>query len=172
METSKRETNRWVYLAARLLAGGIFLTLGLSKAGNPLLFAKEIHTYGILPAEPQFFLNLTALLLPWAEIVCGFMLIIGLSIECSSLTLALLTLVFTGAIFHRTLGIYFSENISFWAIHFNCGCGTGDVVSWEKLLSNTALIFICLWIFFARSRHFALQYFLNKRSIKKADTAS
>ena len=70
-----REENRWVFLSARLLVGGYFFVLGLSKAWNPLFFAKEIHTYGILPVEPQSLINLSAVLLPWFEIICGLLLL-------------------------------------------------------------------------------------------------
>jgi putative oxidoreductase len=158
---SKRSENRWLFLAARLIAGGLFLALGLTKTPNPLLFAKEIHMYGIIPVEPQVLLNLAALLLPWIEVVCGFFLIAGLFLESSSLILGLLTVAFTGAVFYRTLAIYFSENISFWAIHFDCGCGTGDVVAWEKLLSNTAFILLCFWVYRSRS------VFLTLRSLQE-----
>jgi uncharacterized membrane protein YphA (DoxX/SURF4 family) len=158
---SDRPENRWVFLAARLLAGGVFFALGLTKIMNPLLFAKEIHMYEILPAEPQLLLNLSSLLLPWLEVVCGFFLITGLFLESSALILGLLTVVFTGAVFYRTLTIYFSEKVSFWAIHFDCGCGTGDVIAWEKICSNTALILLCFWIYRSQSD------FLTFRSLQE-----
>ena len=116
----KDEPNRWVLLAARLLVALTFLVLGLTKVSNPLLFAREIHVYEILPAEPQFLINLTALLLPWFEIVCGLLLALGACVRATTLALGALLAGFTGAILYRTLVIWFTEEISFWAIHFDC----------------------------------------------------
>ena len=157
-----REENKWIFLAARLLAGMTFLILGMTKFGNPLLFAKEIHVYAILPAEPQHLLNLSALLLPWFEVSCGILLILGVYIESASLITGAMTAVFTLAVFYRTMVIYFTQDISLWTIEFDCGCGTGVVIAWEKILSNTALLLICFWLFRAKSRFLCLENTISR----------
>ena len=67
----KRPLHFW----GRLLLGAIFLAASLDKIRHPHAFAEIIYNYQILPDLP---VTLTAIILPWAELVLGLVLIIGL----------------------------------------------------------------------------------------------
>lgn len=63
-----------LYLLARLLLGGLFIYAGVEKIFHPADFAKIVYNYQILP---DALVNLTALLLPWLELIIGICLVIG-----------------------------------------------------------------------------------------------
>lgn len=56
---------RWV---ARLLLGGVFLYAGTTKVVDPAGFVTDIHHYQLLPHP---LVLITAVYLPWLEILCG-----------------------------------------------------------------------------------------------------
>lgn len=98
-------------LCARMILGAVFIYASIDKIIHPAAFAEAVYNYQILP---DFLINLTAIVLPWLELVLGGFLIIGLFREGSVLIVTLLLVVFIGAmIFNlaRGLDIY-------------CGCFT------------------------------------------------
>ncbi len=71
--------NVWVrhrvfILAARLLLGGIFVFASIDKILHPAAFADAVYNYQILPDS---LINLTAVFLPWLELILGGCLIAG-----------------------------------------------------------------------------------------------
>lgn len=67
--------NRWLVLAFRTVVGGVFLWAGMLKALDPLAFARGIEAYRVFPRSAAFFL---ALVLPYIELACGALLVVGL----------------------------------------------------------------------------------------------
>jgi uncharacterized membrane protein YphA (DoxX/SURF4 family) len=59
---------------ARLFLGGVFLYACADKILHPSEFARAVYNYQILPDQ---LVNLTALILPWLELVLGLCLIAG-----------------------------------------------------------------------------------------------
>ena len=100
-------------LVARLIHGAVFIYASIDKIAHPAAFAEAVYNYQILP---DALINLTAIVLPWLELVLGVFLIIGLFREGSVFIVTFLLLVFFGAmIFNlaRGLDIYcgcFSTN--------------------------------------------------------------
>lgn len=68
-------SNPWAELACRWLLGAIFLVASFHKIINPAQFAKIIYGYQLVP-DPA--INLTAILLPFLELVAGAALMAGL----------------------------------------------------------------------------------------------
>lgn len=64
----------WVSIAFQTVLGGIFLYACYHKIVDPPKFAKDIYNYKITPGE---LINLTAIYLPWIELVAGAALVIG-----------------------------------------------------------------------------------------------
>jgi uncharacterized membrane protein YphA (DoxX/SURF4 family) len=102
-----------LFTAARLLLGGIFIWASWDKILDPAAFAQAIANYQIVPAWVG---NLSALGLPWIELVCGICLIINRWTRGSALITAALIVVFMGAL---------GYNI-FRGMDVSCGCFTLD----------------------------------------------
>lgn len=147
-------------IVARLLLGGLFIKMGVSKLGHPVKFLKDIREYGLLPEAPVFdslnLINLTAIALPWIEILCGVLLIVGFWLRGSSLVLGLMLAFFTTAIFLRAVGVYNEGGIAFCGIEFDCGCGAGVINICRKLAENLSLLGLCVIALLSRSRKLAV----------------
>jgi putative oxidoreductase len=144
-------------LLCRLALGGLFIWMGLVKARAPGDFLKLIYQYHMIPDSAWWLLNLTAATLPWVETCCGVLLVLGVALRGTALTLMAMLAVFTPAVLIRALGIYHAKAIAFCAIKFDCGCGAGEVYICSKLAENTALFLAAVLILISRSRRFCLR---------------
>jgi uncharacterized membrane protein YphA (DoxX/SURF4 family) len=130
-------TSEYLALVLRIYIGSIFIYASLSKITDPAVFAENIAVYRIMP---YWGLNLTAIILPWLELLCGFLLIIGLRTRATALILAGLLFMFT---------IFVIINI-FRGSDITCGCfdEVGEPIGWAKVAQNTAWFIMTLMVFF------------------------
>ena len=91
-------------LVVRLFLGFYFIHTGIVKAAEPIDFLKSVRLYGLLPETPPEFLNSTAVVLPWLEIICGMALVLGTRIRGAGLTIAMMMVVFMPAIAPNAYG--------------------------------------------------------------------
>lgn len=131
-------------LVARLVVGGLFVKQGLSKVDDPVAFLKLIREYELVPEGLPWLLNGMAVGLPWLEVLAGALLVLGIAVRGTCLTLLALLAVFTSAIALRAVGIQESEGLAFCEIAFDCGCGSGAVNVCNKLAENTGLFVLAL----------------------------
>ena len=151
-------------LAARLVLGGMFIYMGAHKAADPVEFLKLVRQYQMLPESPAVFLNGTAIVLPWLEVLCGVALILGTSVRGAAGLMAVMLCVFTPVIFLRAMEIRAQTGTPFFQIAFDCGCGSGEVIIWKKLLGNLGLAALALLALWSRSRRFCLAlWFAGRR---------
>ena len=150
-------------LLIRLFLGVFFIYSAVVKIGEPIDFLKQIRLYGLLPETPSYFLNGTAVFLPWLELTCGVALVLGLWIRSASVTIGLMLLAFTPAIFLRAMAIHSSEGTPFFEIEFDCGCGMGVEIIWIKLCKNTGLFLLVVLAMLSRARRLSLDVWLNRR---------
>jgi uncharacterized membrane protein YphA (DoxX/SURF4 family) len=143
---------------ARWLLGAAWVGMGISKALHPVDFLKLVRAYEIV--QNYFWLNSIAAVLPWFEIFCGLLLLAGIAVRGTALLLVLMLVSFTGVVFHRALDIMSAQAIPFWAVKFDCGCGTGEVFIWQKLLENSGLILLSLWLLSGPGRKLCARYSL------------
>lgn len=95
--------DRLFALAARLILGAVFMYASIDKILHPEAFAQAVYNYAILP---DALINLTAIVLPWLELVLGIFLVIGLFREGSACIVTGLLAVFLGAtIFNMARGL-------------------------------------------------------------------
>jgi len=108
-------------ICARLVLGAVFIYASIDKILHPEAFAKAVYNYQILPDS---LINLTAITLPWLELILGVFLVIGLFREGSACIATALMLVFLGAmIFNLARGL-----------DIHCGCFS-TTTDGEKSLS-------------------------------------
>lgn len=151
-------------LLARLVLAFMFITMGVKKLDYPPEFLKQVRLYHMLPEEPPIFLNSTAIVLPWLEIICGVALLIGLRVRGAAVCILIMLCVFTPAILARTLQIQAETGESFFKIAFDCGCGAGVVNAAEKLRDNIGLVLLAVVALISQSKRFCLQTLLERRS--------
>ena len=150
--------RRSPYLSAicRLLLGAIFISFALSKILRPAVFALNTVDYGMMPA---WGVNLWALALPWAELVVGLFLVLGIRTRAAATLIGVMNVIFiiglVNAILHH--------------MPINCGCvgEVGEPVNWWKVTKNVGMLVMCIQIFFY-DRFFVLDrggFTLRERTI-------
>jgi len=145
---------------ARWLLGAVFLYTGWSKALHTVDFLKLLRQYDLV--QSYWLLNSLAAALPWFEIFCGVLLLTGVAVRGTALTLMLMLAPFTALVFHRALAIQSALAIPFCAVKFDCGCGTGAVFICHKLFENFLLLLLAAWLLAGYGRQFSLHYNLVK----------
>lgn len=121
---------------ARLVAGILFFYAGISKIPDPGNFARAIYSYDLLPDQ---LINLTAIVLPWLEVVAGGCLVLGKKIRASAWILLALTLIFMVAI---SVNLLIGKN-------FDCGCFGGSAAAgWDLVFRDAGLAALLLGTLF------------------------
>lgn len=67
-------THPWLTTRVQIALGAIFIVAAWPKITDPPSFAHMIYNYRILPAP---LINITALVMPWVELLAGLALILG-----------------------------------------------------------------------------------------------
>ena len=147
-----RPTGGWppkVTLVARLLVGGLYVYMGLTKAYHPVEFLKLIRQYELVDAP--FVLTLIAATLPWFEVYCGLLLIAGIAVRGTALLSLGMLIPFTFVVWRRAEVLQAASQIPFCAVRFDCGCGAGEVQICHKLAENGVVMLLSLWLLVAPS---------------------
>ena len=64
----------WLTIRVQIALGAIFIIAALPKIADPPSFAHMIYNYRLVPAS---LINLSALVMPWVELLAGLALILG-----------------------------------------------------------------------------------------------
>ncbi|MGD8534780.1 MAG: MauE/DoxX family redox-associated membrane protein [Candidatus Aminicenantes bacterium] len=130
--------NKYILLLFRLVVGGVFIWAGLSKIFDPLDFAQNIANYRIFSQSVSLFL---ALIIPWIEVICGLLLLLGIFRESASFILSGSLVVFLGLIIVTLIR----------GLDIDCGCfgSLSRSVDYKLLLMDCVLLFFSLSIFFS-----------------------
>jgi len=112
-------------LLLRIYIGGIFIAASMYKINYPGEFAETIASYQIVPF---WGVNLMALIMPWTELICGLMLVLGLRTRAAGVLAGSMLAVFCVAI-----AAALARDIP-----IGCGCFTSveDPLSWKTLLRD------------------------------------
>jgi len=88
-------THPWLTVRVQVVLGIIFVVAAWPKIADPPSFAHMIYNYRIVPGS---LINLSALVMPWVELLAGLCLILGIWTRAARTIVALLLLVFMIAI--------------------------------------------------------------------------
>jgi uncharacterized membrane protein YphA (DoxX/SURF4 family) len=102
-------TDRRIALVMRLAAGAVLIYASRDKLLDPQPFADAIDDYRVLPLA---LVNLSAIVVPWVELITGLCLIVGLWAPGAGLVTAALAAVYTGALASALLR----------GLEISCGC--------------------------------------------------
>lgn len=150
-------------MLARYLLGALFIYMGLSKALHSVEFLKLVRQYDIL--HHPLGLNLVASALPWFEMFCGLLLVLGIAVRGTAVMLVTMLVPFTLLVLLRALDIYKAGGQPFCSIRFDCGCGAGEVLICRKLAENLVLVGLSVGLAFWRKNRLCLRYdLLSKES--------
>jgi len=150
-----------VTVVARWAMGLLFIYMGLNKALDPVSFLKLAHQYELV--QTPLLLNMVAATLPWFEVFCGVLLVLGIAVRGSALIMIVMLVPFTAMVLKRALEIQAEKHLPFCGVRFNCGCGAGEVWICRKLLENFLLIVFSGLLVWGRGRPLSLRYSLLRR---------
>ena len=85
----------WVGLLLRIYVGGVFLYASMYKINYPGEFAETIASYQLVP---YWAVNLVALVMPWAELVSGVLLVLGVRTRSAAAVIGGMLTLFSLAI--------------------------------------------------------------------------
>lgn len=95
MKIADALTHPWLTIRVQLALGAIFVAAALPKIADPPSFAHMIYNYRILPGS---LVNISALTMPWVEILTGLALLIGVWKRPARWIIAAMLVVFILAI--------------------------------------------------------------------------
>ena len=67
-------THPWLTIRVQIALGAIFVIAALPKIADPPSFAHMIYNYRLVPSS---LINISALAMPWVELLAGLALILG-----------------------------------------------------------------------------------------------
>jgi uncharacterized membrane protein YphA (DoxX/SURF4 family) len=152
----KKHVLLMIFHGSRFFLGVVFIYASSIKILNPDAFAEAVFNYQILPDN---LVNLTAIILPWLELMVGFCLIIGWWIPGCVVIVNLLMIVFISAfIFNLMRGL---------DIHCGCFSSISETASaWVVLRDIFFLVvsfFLLYMVFFFKNP--VSNWFNNKANI-------
>jgi uncharacterized membrane protein YphA (DoxX/SURF4 family) len=156
--TVKQKTLETAAVLARWILGALFVYMGLKKALDPVAFLKLTRQYDVV--HTPLLLNSIAAALPWFETFCGMLLLTGIAVRGTALTLVAILIPFTWLVLRRALVLQAQRAIPFCAVKFDCGCGAGEVYICGKLGENIVLIFLSCWLLLGAGRTWCARYAL------------
>jgi uncharacterized membrane protein YphA (DoxX/SURF4 family) len=145
--------NPYLVLIVRVFIGLLFIISSLEKIVDPATFAQSVANYKLLPA---WLPGIVATVMPWLELLCGFAVLFGVFARGSSLLLSTMLIIFTLAVVSAIVR----------GFDISCGCFTQDPaagkIGWMKVVQNSTLIVLTLYLYFSDSDSFSLQQYLQE----------
>jgi uncharacterized membrane protein YphA (DoxX/SURF4 family) len=135
------QTSRVVFIALRILVGGIFILAGIPKIIDPAAFSQTIANYQILP---EALVNPAAIFLPWLELITGALIIAGIWLKGALVIYNLLMLTFISVLTYNTMR----------GLDISCGCfsqANGEVINIGTIIRDGLIIvpsaYLLYWVF-------------------------
>ncbi len=129
-------SNKYFLYAFRFTVGFVLIIAAIPKIADPSSFAKSIEAYQLIPA---IFINLTALLIPWGELLIGIFLIVGVMLRGSAILSASLF-----AAFSIIIAVSLMRGLT-----IDCGCfgSNSSPLSWMRFWEDIGLMLFSILIY-------------------------
>ena len=137
---SSHSMNRFCYFVARVALGAVFVYASYDKVLHPGAFTEAVYNYQILPDD---LINLTAVVLPWLELVLGILLILGIWAPGATVLGTLLLTIFMGAILFN-----FARGMDISCGCFSTSASEGSMSIWT-ILRDTLFLLLAVYLLFA-----------------------
>jgi len=143
--------HRYVALIFRLYIGWVFIYASMSKINYAGEFAETIASYQLVPF---WTVNVMAVFMPWAELICGLLLVAGVRSKAAAISIMAMLIMFIFAI-----GITLIRDIP-----IGCGCfhALEEPMDWSTLLRDIVWLLMTVHVYLFDS---ALQ--LEKKFLMK-----
>jgi uncharacterized membrane protein YphA (DoxX/SURF4 family) len=127
-------------LTLRVYVGGVFVYASMYKINYPGEFAETIASYQLLP---YWAINITALIMPWLELVSGVLLVLGVRTRSAAAVVGGMLILFSVVILITLLR----------GIPIGCGCFTSveDPLGWDTLWRDLIWLAMTLQVYFCPS---------------------
>ena len=142
-------THPWLTIRVQIALGVIFIVAAVGKIADPPSFAHMIYNYRILPGG---LINISALIMPWVELLAGLCLVIGVWTRPARWIITLMLVTFMIAI---TINLVRGNAI-------DCGCFDVSAANktyeerirdmWYVLLRDTGMLLMCAQLWWAERR--------------------
>ncbi len=121
--------------AFRLFLGVSFIIAAMSKIPYPAQFAENVAGYMMMP---YWGVNIFGIAMPWAEMVCGLFLILGIRSRAAATVIGAMLIMF---IVGLTINLIKGTPI-------NCGCfdAVGEPIGWELVIRDLIMFFMAVQI--------------------------
>ena len=146
-----QEIRRYIFLALRLLIGGIFFYAGLEKILDPFDFSMAIYNYRLFL---DFLLGGMAATILWLEAMAGLFLLSGFNTKKETALTSFLLLIFIGLIIISAIR----------GLDIDCGCfgSLERKVGLLAILEDTSLFVVSLCVLLFEKNALNLQELINK----------
>lgn len=138
MAKKRKKLSRFFYHGARLILGVIFVYASYDKILRPEAFAQVVYNYQIIP---DVFINLTAIFLPWLEMLMGVFLIVGFWMPGTVMWCNILLVLYIGVLWFSLAR----------GIDVNCGCfptTETSSISIKTILWDVAFLALSVYLLF------------------------
>ena len=124
-------------LLLRAYIGGVFVYASIFKINYPGEFAETIASYQLVPYGA---VNLMALVMPWAELIGGILMILGVRTKSAAAVIAGMLVMFSLAILITLIR----------DIPIGCGCFTSveEPLGWSTLWRDLLWLAMTLQVYF------------------------
>ena len=128
--------KRYLPAAVRITLGAVFIYAAVVKIADPVAFAGSVASYKIVPYFASY---LAAAVLPFIELFCGVLLVLGYRVKGGALIIGALNLVFMAALASAIVR----------GLDIDCGCfkqGGAKTSPWVALARDAIFLAMTLFV--------------------------
>lgn len=133
----RKKVQNYFLLTLRIGLGLVFIYAGILKIRDPIAFAGSVAAYKLLP----YFLNyLVAATIPWVEVTCGTLLVIGVRVRATAGIVAAMNILF----------IFLLTSTIMRGLDIDCGCfrqGGEKTSAWIAIIRDIFFLSAALILF-------------------------